>query len=312
MRSARAVIPEALRAAYWRVRQGGVLDLVPDEALPDRLFLVRRHYRATGRLRLFLRPRTFSEHVYRKMMWDRSPALQQSAEKVAARDYVAARIGAAYLIPAPFIGDRPEEIPFDRLPDQFVIKASHGSRFNIVVRDKAALDRDAVRRKLRGWLDTDFARIHREWCYRGVARRILVETLLQDNGALPSDHKIFVFGGRVRMIQLVSGREVDHRHTFFDERWRPLRVKLPHRDTLNPPPPPPDNLAELIRIAERLGAGFEFCRVDLYSVRGTIYFGEITHYPHSGKLRFDPPEFDAALGAVWRDGSAIPAAFYRA
>ncbi len=286
--------------------------------LPDRIHLIRQYRRSFGRLRFGLRPRRFSELLLAKMLWDRDPLLPISTEKVNARDFVASRVGPGYLIPLLQVCDRPQDLDFDALPARFAIKASHGCGFNLLIGDKAQVDANALRDTVRGWLATDWYRRHREWAYRGVPRRILVEALLVDRGELAADYKFYVFNGRARMV-MVNGRSAvaavarkSGRHPtrdYFDEQWRPLKVER-GKPRAAATPPCPDRLAEMIDVAQRIARGFAFCRVDLYEVEGKVHFGEITHYPSAGQQMFRPLDFDAALGEVWRHGTPIPQRFY--
>jgi hypothetical protein len=304
-----------LKAIYWQVTSGYG---IPGDYLPDYLFLVQQYWLTFGKLRLFVRPRTYNELLYHKMLRARDSRMRTATEKVSAREYAAARIGAEYLVPLLHVGDDPTQIPLDKLPNQFVIKASHGSGLVIIVSDKSKLDAGELRKRLRAWLAIDWYRLRREWAYKDIPRRFMVEELLLEGGEVPADYKFFVFKGRVRMVMVngptgraapVQGRNKHPTNDFFDERWRPLVVtKGKPRGTI--PPLRPNNFAEMIRLAEKLGADFEFCRVDLYSIEGRIFFGEITQYPGGGLWTLTPPEFDLALGNVWRNAAPIPDRFF--
>lgn len=305
----------AVKRVIARPMSAGAPSGVP---LPDRLHVIRQYRRSFGRLRFGIRPRRFSELLLAKMLWDRDPLLPITTEKVDARGFVASRVGTDYLIPLLQVSDRAERIDLEALPARFAIKASHGCGFNLLVGDKSQIDAEALRATLRGWLATDWYRRHREWAYRGVPRRILVEALLVDHGELAADYKFYVFNGRARMV-MVNGRSAvaavapkGGRHPtrdYFDERWQPLRVER-GKPRAAVTPPRPDRLAEMIDVAERIARDFAFCRVDLYNVEGRIYFGEITHYPSAGQQMFRPLDFDAALGEVWLHGTPIPQRFY--
>ena len=305
----------ALKHVYWEVSAGRGF---PTEFLPGRLALIQRYYLTFGALRLFLRPRTFTERLFARMMWSRDPRLKITSEKVDVRDYVAARVGSEYLIPLLQVWDRPEQIDLAVLPERFALKASHGSGFNLLVGDKTKVDVEALRETMRRWLDVDWYGYHREWGYKGIPRRIVAETLILDRGELPADYKFYVFNGRARMV-MVNGRSAvaavarkSGRHPtrdYFDEQWRPLKVER-GKPRAAATPPCPDRLAEMIDVAQRIARGFAFCRVDLYNVEGRVYFGEITQYPSAGQQMFRPLDFDAALGDLWRHGTPIPQRFY--
>ncbi|MBL8834678.1 MAG: hypothetical protein JNL66_00465 [Alphaproteobacteria bacterium] len=305
----------ALKHIYWEVSAGRGF---PGEYLPDWLCLIQRYYLTFGAVRLFIRPRTFTERLFARMVWARDPRITATSEKVNVRDFVAARVGPDYLIPLLKVWEQPEEIVLDALPDQFALKASHASGFNLLVGDKAKVDVAMLRETMRRWLAIDWYRVHREWGYKGIPRRIMAEALILDRGELPADYKFYVFNGRARMVMVNSpapraaltiNRGKHLTRDFFDETWRPLRVRKENpRAAVRPAKPA--RLDEMVRVAGALGADFPFCRVDLYQADGKVYFGEITHYPSAGRQIFTPADFDAALGEVWRTGAPIPERFF--
>lgn len=308
-------MPSALKRIYWQVSAGlGI----PGEFLPDYLFLIQRYWLRFGRLRLFLRPRTYNELLHRKMLRSRDPRLKLTTEKLSAREYAASKIGRDCLIPLLHVAEDLETIPFPDLPPQYVIKASHGSGFNIIVGDKSALVVSDVKAQLRRWLDTDWYPLQREWAYKGIPRRILIETLLLDRGQLPGDYRHFVFNGQVRLIAckrpcrlapMIVNRPEQPITDYFDASWRPLIVRA-NKPSSAVAPAAPKNLADMISLAKALAEDFEACCIDLYNIDSKIYFGEITHYCAAGLAGFTP-DFDQALGEVWRNGGPIPERFYR-
>lgn len=187
----------ALKRIYWQVSAGFG---IPGEFLPDYLFLIQQYWLTFDELRLFIRPRTFNELLYRKMLRARDPLMKATTEKVSAREYVASKISHDCLIPLLHVGEDPETIPFRDLPARYIIKVSHASGFNIIVGDKSAVVENDVKLRLRQWLATDWYQIHREWAYKGIPRRIVIETLLLDRGELPGLYRHFVFNGKAHLI----------------------------------------------------------------------------------------------------------------
>jgi hypothetical protein len=161
-------------------------------------------------------------------------------------------------------------------------------------------DRAQLARVAAGWLPQLYGQgPNREWAYSRVPRRIIVEERLsRADGGIPADYKLFVFHGRCAYIQVDIDRFAERSHDFFDRDWNHLALRggLPWAD---PTPPPPPHLAEMIDIAERLGAGTDFVRVDLYDVDGHVVFGELTSYPAGGDNPFDPEEWDEIFGRQW-------------
>jgi hypothetical protein len=269
-------------------------------------------------------PVTFTQKVLHKMAHDRRPILRQFADKAAARDYVAERVGGEYLTAVYSITADPGALDWDALPREFVAKATHGSG-NVVIVSSAALaesrlpsrapkgwhrylvrpesvDRAALTALMEQWMSSDYyARPGKlpEWCYRGIRPQILIEELLvAERGEIPIDYKFFTFDGVCRFIQVESQRATDHRRDTFAPDWTPIDStgNYPRSATV---PRRPENLAAMVDIAEELGRGIDFVRVDLYSIGERVVFGELTNYPEGGRLRITPPEFDRVWGSYW-------------
>ena len=293
--------------------------------------LLGRHSRRIAYLKLsastLLPSRTLGSRIRRKMARDRRPILTQTADKHAVRSYVRARIGARYLTELYQVVDRPEDLAWDHLPEQFVAKATHGSGGIVIVWEGApedahlpvgteqkglgrylvhpsSFDRTSFASLAHVWLSQDYSwipgrRKAPEWAYQDIEPRIIVEELLLDGGGLPDDYKLHVIGGQVRVIR-VSRRGAMAQ---FHPDWRPLNAveSVGHKKypPLQSPPGKPDRLPEMIRVAETLAEGLDFVRVDLYCLPDRVVFGEMTHYPANGKGRFDPPHVDRWLADFW-------------
>jgi hypothetical protein len=266
-------------------------------------------------------PRTFNEKVHHRMAFDRRPLLTTLADKLAVRRWVAERVGSHRLTEVYASGHRVEDVDWHGLPDEFVCKATHACGGSVIAWDGAPLDArlptddrevgwrrfhvrpDHVdRRRLAAiandWLSRRYG--GPEWVYRDIRPGLLVEELLTDPaGDIPGDHRFLTFGGTVRAIIVESDVTRDHRRDVFDRNWRPVPVVIGGIPRSHEPPPRPDALDELLGVAERLGRGIDFVRVDLYALPDRIVVGELTTSPNAGAAHFDPPAFDAALGACW-------------
>jgi len=250
----------------------------------------------------FKYPRTFSEKIWRRMLYDRDPQLPVLADKLRVRDYVRARIGEEYIIPLLWVGTDPALIPYATLPDKFVIKTTHGSGFNIIVSDLRSLDKEWVRRRLQEWLRFNYCTdrwLGIEWFYKSIEPYIIVETLLEENGKCPVDYKLFCFSGRAEFIQSDFDRFEHHTRKICDRDFNPLDAALGCEQYLGKVVRPV-NFEQMVRVAESLAAGLDFMRVDLYNVDGRIYFGELTGYPGAGTERFVPRKYDFLFGEKWK------------
>ena len=269
---------------------------------PDFIVSIRQHAIEHGRFPRLLNPQSFSEKVLYRKLFDRRGILTQFADKYAVRAYVAQTLGPEILPALYHVTKNPADIPFDALPERFVVKPTHGSGWVRLVRDKAALDREELIDTCRAWLRTSFYKITREWPYKHIEPRIIVEELVDDGaGEVPRDYKYYVFHGRVAMIQLDEGHFSEHRRNFYSPAWEKLDVRM-NRPNIGRQVPPPAHLAEMIRAAEALGQEIDFVRADFYDTGGRIFFGELTTTPGGGLEPFSPANFDFHLGALWNVG----------
>jgi len=241
-------------------------------------------------------PRSFNEKILWLKNHHRDPLIRVCADKFTARDYVRKKIGAEYLIPLLAAWESADAIDFEGLPERFVLKASHGSGWNILCRDKSRFDTISARKKLAHWLDSDFSKVGREWSYSNPVPRIVGEDFLSDtNGEPPWDYKFFCYHGEPRFVQVDCARFQSHTRALYDTAWTriPCRLEYALQKTNSPPPP---GLQGMLHLAAKLSEPFPFVRVDLFNLGGKIFFGELTFYPGKGVERFHPGKFDRIFG----------------
>ena len=259
---------------------------------------VRVHLTYRWRHRRWLsidRPRRFTEFVQWRKLLDRDPRIPQLIDKLAAKRFVADRLGTEWVTPTLWSGEILPEVPPCAMP--FVVKSRHGCNQIRIIRD-ATQDWNAVRQAAATWMRRPYGTWLDEWGYRDVPRGLLIEPFIGEGPALPVDFKLYVFHGRVEAIQVHVDRETRHRWMLFDRDWRGLSA---HSDRLNAPRPA--SLPRMIEGAEALGRAFDFVRVDFYDVGSVPRFGEMTFYPGSGLDPFNPPRLDKLLGDYWRQGA---------
>jgi hypothetical protein len=273
-----------------------------------------------------LRPRTLADHIRRKMLFDRRPYLAITADKVRARAYVRDKVGEHVLTRVYAIAEDPRAIDWSAVPRTYVCKATHGSGGVIIVSDDADPDARLPAGKDARWkrfyvrpehatpdrvtdICLHWVRARYGWGpgtnhehqYRHLTPRVLIEELLQGpDGGVAYDYKFFVFHGRCELISVISHRMSGKRSDHFRPDWTRVEVhgKSPAADI---EPLAPANLAEMLRIAEVLGAETDFVRVDLYDLGDRVVFGELTNTPMAGKDLTDPA-FDRLLGTFWVRG----------
>ncbi len=264
------------------------------------LFAVRSYRAAHRELPRLRDPQSFNEKVLHRILFDRRPVLTQMADKVACRSYVEARLGPGLLPVIYHITDDPRTIPLDQLPRRFVVKATHGSGWVLVVNDKATLDRAALLRACDSWLSQSYYQKTREWAYKDIPPRLIVEEFIDDgSGGVPRDYKLFVFDGTVAMIQVDANRFSGHQRRLYSPTWEQLPVLLSYDDIEGDVARPP-HLAQMIAAAETLGEDMDFVRADFYDTPHLLCVGELTTTPECAMGDFRPKEYDLYLGQRWK------------
>ena len=268
-------------------------------AIPDWIVAVMRHGRQHRTIPNLIHPHTFNEKVLHRILFDRRDWMGMVADKYGVRDYVR-RQGCGHLLPELYhVTTDPQTIPFGSLPGRFVVKPTHGSGWVQIVQDKGRLDQAKLVQTCNTWLVQNYYEITREWIYKDITARILVEELIDDgNGPAPNDYKLFVFGGRVEFILVTMGRFGVRAHMLLDRDWKPVDVIMAYSRCRRAVPPPP-HLGQMIEAAERLSRGTNFIRADFYDTPEKLFFGELTPTPGCGLDRFEPASFDAHLGSLW-------------
>lgn len=264
---------------------------------------VERYYKRVsgGRVPNLQEPECFSEKLQWYKLNARKPLMQVCADKYAVREYLQQRGYVSLLNDLLGVYENVKDIPFNELPEQFVIKGAHGSGFNIIVKDKSELNLKQTKMMLNSWLHQHIAWSGREWVYEKMPRRIIVEKYLEDETGELRDYKFFCFNGKPQFMQLEVGRYTgQNTRNFYDMDWNlmPFGKELPHNPNVQIDKP--EMFEEMKKIAEDLCQPFQFVRVDLYQVCGKIYFGELTFFPAGGAPDFVPSEYDKIVGDMWR------------
>lgn len=268
----------------------------------DKLFLKFYYWANMGRCLELENPKTFTEKIQWLKLKSRNSLFTTMVDKYAVKKYVSDIIGDEYIIPTLGIWNTPEEIDFEALPNQFVLKVTHDSGGICICRNKETFDRNEAVTKLKKALKEDFYAITREWPYKNVPRRIIAETYMEDNLYQNSpnliDYKFYCFNGIPTFCQVIRDRGEKETIDFYDMNW----IHLPFVG-LNPfasngivPVKKPNRFVEMKQIAKTLSRDFPFSRIDMYFINEKIYFGEITFFPASGYGAFAPSKWDKELG----------------
>ena len=270
------------------------------DRLSDEEFIKKRFRLATGRELDLDAPKTLNEKLQWLKLHDRDPEYTALVDKYAVKSIIAERIGEEYVVPTLGCWDNAESVPFDELPEKFVLKCTHNSGTGtIICREKSKLDRAAVIKELKRGLAEDFFLKYREWPYKNVPRRIICEKYLENEGSsdMP-DYKLHCFYGEPKFILVCRDRfsETGMTEDFFTTDWEHIPVKRPKCANSSEPIEKPPMLDEMMDIARKLSKGIPFVRVDLYLAGGRVYFGEMTFFPTSGLTAFVPEEYDGIFG----------------
>ena len=274
--------------------------------LPDKVYLTYKYYEKFHRLINWKNPRTFNEKLQWLKIYDRKKIYTTMVDKYAAKKYVADVIGKEYIIPTLGIWEKYEDIDFDKLPNQFVLKCTHDSGGLVIVKDKNTMDRSLIRTKLEQSLKTNYYLEGREWPYKNVPRRIIAEKYMSQSASSGNDsdkadelldYKFMCFNGKVKCSFVCTERfsKSGLKVTFFDRNWNVMPFER-HYPKSSVPISKPKSYEKMISIAEKLSKGIDFLRVDLYEINGHIYFGELTFYPGCGYEEFKPEKADLKLG----------------
>ena len=267
---------------------------------PDKPYLQILFYLRMGKRLDLKNPQSFNEKLQWLKLYDRKPEYTQMVDKYAVKDYVANIIGKEYIIPTLGVWDRPEDIDFDSLPNQFVLKTTHGGGGGgvVICKNKDCFDKVAAIKKLKRSMKQNIYNKLREWPYKNVQKRVIAEKYLSNTEGELDDYKIHNFNGVPKFILLCRDRfsEKGMSDDFYSEKWEHLDVKRPGKD--NPDKhEKPKTLEEMLFLAKKISEELRFSRTDFYTVNDKVYFGEITFYPASGMFKFEPEKYDILFGS---------------
>ena len=268
--------------------------------LPDRVYLKIMYFIWMGKWLNLKNPTKFSEKLQWLKLYDRRPEYTKMVDKYEAKKIVSEIIGEEYIIPTIGVWKTADEIEWDKLPDQFVLKCTHDSGSVIICNDKSKINKTESSKMLNKWLKREYYRNGREWPYKDVPHRIIAEQYIQPDtisNDLP-DYKFFCFNGKPKLCQVISGRNSKEVIDFFDYNWehQPYHEPwyFPFSDVL---PKRPKNYELMWNLAEKLAKNKPFARIDFYDVNDRVFFGEITFFPTSGVGGFSPKEWDEIWGS---------------
>ncbi|MFP7483460.1 ATP-grasp fold amidoligase family protein [Priestia filamentosa] len=266
--------------------------------IPDSTMLKLQYKVKMGRKLNLKGPKRWTEQIQWYKVHYRTPLMTQCADKYEVRKYVKSK-GLEHILNKLYATyDSADEVDLGSLPSKFVMKTTNGSGTNILCTDKSLLDIDDIKSSLKEWLKRNNYSAGREWSYKNIVPKIIVEEYLEDESDSfdgISDYKFLCFNGEAKYIIFDVDRHTNHKRNIYDTNWNFINVSTDHSnfgDSVDKPA----GLEEMLKIANILSKDFPFVRVDLYWVNGKVYFGELTFYPWTGYVQFEPDNFDYTLG----------------
>ena len=263
--------------------------------------LEKRYFQITGKNMDINNPETYSAKIQWLKLYDPNPLRTQLTDKVAVREWISKKIGSEYLIPSYGFFNHFDDINFNDLPNQFVIKTNHSSGWNLIVKDKQKFNKRKAKKTIETWLSRDYAfwsefEIH----YSPILPKIIIEKYMEDKdhpGSL-TDYKFLCFNGKPSFVWVDFDRYQNHKRNVYDMNWKlqPF-TQMTYPNFLGEVKCPEnfDKMKELVTI---LCQGFIHVRVDLYNINGKIYFGEMTFTNGSGFEQLYPTEYEKIIGEL--------------
>lgn len=265
--------------------------------LPDKTYIKIKFWLETGYRLDLNNPQSFNEKLQWLKFNDQHDEYTMMVDKYLVKDYVASLIGEKYLIPTIGVYNTIEEIKWEDLPQQFVLKTTGDSGGVIVCKDKTKLNIDETKKKLGKLKNRNYYKYNKEYPYKNVHPRYIVEEYIVDeSGYELKDYKFFCFNGEPKFVQIDFDRYSNHRRNVYDINWNLLDLQIKFPKGHDRVFPKPDNYEEMLEVARMLSKGIPHVRIDLYNVTGKIYFGEMTFFHGSGMEVFTPLEWDYKFG----------------
>lgn len=265
--------------------------------MPDETYLKICYRAAFGRKLNLANPQTFNEKLQWLKLYDRNPAYTKMVDKYEVKKYVSDMIGEEYIIPTIGVWNHFDEIDFDKLPEQFVLKCTHDSGGLVICKDKRHLDKKAARKKIEMSLKRNFYYVGREWPYKNVTPRIIAEQYMVDELENDlKDYKIHNFNGSAKIIEVDYNRFVEHKRNLYTIDWQYIDAAIQYPTDKDVKIDKPKCLLEMLNLAQKLSSEIPHVRTDFYCINNRIYFGELTFYHESGYGKFYPESFGIELG----------------
>ncbi|MCH7385145.1 glycosyltransferase [Acinetobacter dispersus] len=280
--------------------------IIRTKFVSDKTYLTKRFICKLGYTPNFCSPKSFNEKVTARMIFERSPLFTKLADKCAVRELVSAKIGDSYFVPLFGIYKCFDEIDFEQIPDQFVLKCTHDSGSAIVCRDKKNFDIAAIRAKIKNHLKMNMYFRKREWHYKDICPQVLIEQYVDlyvdpESQSTITTCRVHCFEGKPEYLEIdVQDSQGKDYSNMYDTEWelQPFRVDLKENSPIALAKP--QQFKDILELSEKLCFAYGYSRVDFLLSQDHVYFSEITLTPNAGRMVITPVEWDLKLGALWR------------
>lgn len=266
------------------------LTFIPDKAYCQLTFFLRHK-----RKPVLKNPVLFNDKMLFMKLSNHDKILNTIVDKYEVRDYVKEKIGEQYLIPLIGVFDKVEQVNFESLPEKFALKPTSGSQHNFICTDKSKVNWAESAKDITKMVNMDYYSKTREWHYKDLAKRFVIEEYIADSKGDTYDYKFWCFNGEPRMVQVDTDRFSGHKRTMFDIEFKKLDLKVIHENH-DSELQKPENYDLMVKLATELSKGFPFLRVDLYNIDGKVYFGELSVYPDNCHALMNPVKYEKIIG----------------
>lgn len=287
---------KVIKNPYKLITYSGVKGML--KHMPDLLYL-KLLYRGYMDKKLNLdSPKTFNEKLQWLKLYDRNPLYTHLVDKYEVKKHISDVLDKEYLIPLLGVYNDFDEIDFNKLPNEFVLKCTHDSGGLVICKDKSNFDLKLAKEKINRCLNRNFYYLYREWPYKKIKPRIICEQYMVDeSGTELKDYKIFCFSGEPKIIEVDYNRFSGHKRNLYDIKWNYIPASIQYPTDPKTIIRKPDRVEDILGLARALAKDYPHVRIDFYSINKRIYFGEITFYHGSGFEKFEPKSLGIEMGS---------------
>ncbi len=266
--------------------------------LPKKVALKIKYKFSTGKKLDMKNPKDFNQKILYLLANTYDDLVTKCADKYRVREFIKEKGLSQYLPKLYGVYENANEIPFGKLPNEYVLKTNHGCGCTIIKQNTKDINEYETIKKLNKSLKTNYAKSTLEYQYSKIKPLIICEEYLREYGKKnPTDYKFYCFNGHVECVLICTERDKKLKLAYYDLNWNKLNYTT--KEYINAGIiEKPKNLKQMIKIASKISQGFPWVRVDLYNINGKIYIGELTFTPAAGIIKYNTQESLDYLGTL--------------